>query len=671
MGEFGLPTNAFAWFALAVALLLVVAFRQQLTRARFVATTERHYRSYLLVLCLSAALGSVAYGYSYLRGGPRIIDATAYFQEARLFASGSMTSPAFEPSTATRGRFSYFQPDSGQSSILFPPGYPAILSLGFRIGAPWLVGALLAILLVWTTAELTRRLFERKDAALLAGLLSATTIALRYHTADTMSHGLAALLVTTAIYGTFSVGLSAGTITGLSLGWLMATRPVTGAAVLAACLLHRLLHARKGSWLLACALGLLPGVGLWFAYQWASTGSPWQATQYAYYAVADGPPGCFRYGFGNGIGCLFEHGDYIAKRLPHGYGVLQAAYVTLLRLRWHCLDVHNFEPLVVGLLVAIKAFASDARRRLSIIAIGAVIVGYLPFYFDASYPGGGARLFVDIIPLEHVLVAGWLVTTPWTRWFVSLSLAGFALHGAFEHAKLRDRDGGRPMFEPAVLEAAHVHRGLVFIDTDHGFFLGHDPKHRDAKAGIVVLRQHGDAHDRIAWQTLGRPTTYRYRFDPTARNARPEVISISPNELSLLTRFEAESQWPALAVESGWVRPVFPPNDCTSGRRGLSLEPVHGRVSASLSIYAEGAGSHRIKLGFVARKTGQQQIAVNLGARNYWFEQDALEYQCFAKTLDGVALSAGEQTIRIEADALGVVVDYWELVPMDSGAISP
>lgn len=663
MGDFALPSSGFAWFALAVAALWAVLLGQSRHYTRCLAAAERHYYKVLLLLSLVAAVGSLVYVALYLRGGPRIIDATAYFQQAKVFASGALTSPAFEPSAATRGRFTYFDSAAAASAIIFPPGYPALLSLGVRLGAPMLVGATLAALLVWSTAELARQLFAHKTVALLAGLLSATNMALRYHTADTMSHGLAALLVTTSVCGTLGASLPSGALAGLSLGWLLATRPVTGAALLITCVAYRTLHVREYRWFLGCGLGLLPGLGLWLAYQWACTGSPWHATQYAYYAVADGPPGCFRYGFGSNIGCLFEHGDYVERRLPHGYGLLQAAYVTVLRLRWHSLDVHNFELLALGLLVAIKAGWRDARCRLNIIAIAAVVLGYLPFYFDASYPGGGARLFVDIIPLEHALVAGWLLSTPWARWFLPLSLAGFALHGSFEHAKLRDRDGGRPMFEPAELKRANIRSGLVFVDTDHGFLLGHEPRLRDAQRGIVVLRAHDDAHDRAAWQALGRPAAYRYRFDPAAKDARAQLLPLLPDELSSWTRFEAEAEWPALRVDSGWVRPVFPPNDCSSSRRGLALEPIGGKAAATLGLYAERAGLFDIEVGFVGRSTGRQRIALTIGPAERVIEQDALEHQCFTRALENVELAIGEQPLRVTTNELGVVLDYWRVVP--------
>ena len=51
-----------------------------------------------------------------------------------------------------------------------------------------------AALLVVATAALARRTTGRSDVARMAAVLSATSGALRYHTADTMSHGLAALL---------------------------------------------------------------------------------------------------------------------------------------------------------------------------------------------------------------------------------------------------------------------------------------------------------------------------------------------------------------------------------------------------------------------------------------------------------------------------------------------
>lgn len=659
MGQFGLPPDVVAWCAMAAALgmaAVALASEQRLRLARF---AERHYRLTLCTLALAAAALSIGYVAYYLRGGPRIIDATAYYQQARTFAAGDLTLPLFEPTTATRGRFLYLEPNHNTLGVIFPPGYAACLSLGFLVRSPYAIGAAIAGLLVWASASLTLRLFQRKDAALLAGLFSVTTAALRYHTADTMSHGFAALLTTLAVLGSLSDGMAGGILAGLSLGWLLATRPVTFAVVVLACVGYRLLHARHANWFLPFAAALVPGCALWLLYQFATTGSFTHATQMAYYSVADGPAGCFRYGFGKGIGCVFEHGSYIEKRLPDGYGLGQAGFVTLLRLRWHSLDLHNLEPLALATLIALAKAVRQPNTRLLAVAILGVFLGYMPFYFDGNYPGGGARFFADVIVLEHVLVAGWLVNTRWSRWFLPLSLTGFAVHGSFEHLQLRNRDGGRPMFEPAVLSDAGVSRGLVFVGTDHGFLLGHDPSARDPHRELVVLRHHGDAHDRVLWESLGRPQAYRYEFDPTEREARAHVSRIESSELLGLVRYEAESQWPVLAIEQGWVRPVYPPNGCTSARRGLALEPALSGASAQLTLYSEQPGTAEIELGFVARKAGHQRIAVRIGQREVVVDRDAQAHECFEARLHDVTLGRGEQSFWVQTNDLGVVLDYW------------
>jgi hypothetical protein len=622
---------------------------------------ETHYRVALFGLCLTAATLSFGYVAFYLRGGPRIIDATAYLLQARGFASGHLTLPTLEPSASLRGRFLYFSPELRHLSVLFPPGYPAVLALSILLGSPWLLGAALAAALVWMTAKLTLRLFDDKTAALFAAILSTINACLRYHTADTMSHGLCALLVVTALYGAFGSRRRDALLSGFVLGWLVATRPVTALAIGFVIAIRWLVVERSLRSLGLITLGLIPGTLLWLGYQWVSTGSPWFSTQYAYYAVADGPPGCFRYGFGQGIGCLFEHGSYVAKRLPHGYGLWQAVYVTLLRLRWHALDVLNVELLFP---VVIWALALAARRpHLKYVAwsIVAVVLAYLPFYFDASYPGGGARLFVDVVALEQVLVAGLFVHHGIGRWLVSMSLAGFAFHGVFEHRQLMERDGGRPMFEPHVLDAQGIAHGLVFVDTDHGFLLGHEPAVTDVNRGRVVVRRRGDAHDRLLWERLGRPPTFRYHFDPGAHESRGSVVPLSPGQLNSLFGFEAEAEWPPWRVDAGWVLPVYPPNDCTSAQRGLSLEPVNGKSIVTLALPVEHAGVYRLRVNWVARRSGRQTATLSLAQRQFDVDRDALTHQCFETIHEGLRLDSGELPMTIESGPLGLVIDRYRL----------
>src|SRR5262249_41984058 len=111
---------------------------------------------------------------------------------------------------------------------IFPPGYPAILALGFWLGAPLLIGPLIGALLVVATHALALRVFEQRAIALLAAALSAICGVLRYHTADTMSHGWSALLFAVALWAALGRTPLFAVASGLCAGWLVATRPVTG-----------------------------------------------------------------------------------------------------------------------------------------------------------------------------------------------------------------------------------------------------------------------------------------------------------------------------------------------------------------------------------------------------------------------------------------------------------
>src|SRR5262249_29657369 len=207
----------------------------------------------------------------------------------------------------------------------------------------------------------------------------------------------------------------------------------------------------------------------------------------------------------------------------------------------------NLEVLALLVPAGAAAARADMRGRALGLAVAAQVIAYAPFYFDGNYPGGGGRLFCDVLPVEHVLaavaVAAWAARPPHPRLAagsVALALLGFAFRAGFDHAALRDRDGGRPFFEPAELARAGVDRGLVFVDTDHGFDLAFDPAPR---GGLEVARFHGDALDRMTWEAHGRPPAYRHRV------AIPSII-VEPLVFAPITRastlsIEGESLWPA------------------------------------------------------------------------------------------------------------------------------
>jgi len=158
-----------------------------------------------------------------------------------------------------------------------------------------------------------------------------------------------------------------------------------------------------------------------------------------------------------------------------------------------------------------------------------------------------------------------------------VALLGFAVRAGREHTALRDREGGRPMFEPA-RTAALPHDALLFIDTDHGFALAARPE-----APRAVARRRGDALDYMAWDAAGRPPAFAYTYDPGAAVAVPSVAPFdfgidardaAPGTLPPSQRtIEAESLWPPAVQGLGWVRTAYATGTCASAGRWLEMVP--------------------------------------------------------------------------------------------------
>lgn len=650
------PADSVSWAAALLAVggaVFVVGWRAR--AARLVAALPSP--AWVAILALTAAGLSLGYTAHYLRGGPRIIDATSYWLEARSFAAGGFTFAPPGPLASFGGRFLVTPADADRLGVIFPPGYPALLALGFIAGAPLAVGPLLAAGLVVTTFALGRATARRDDVALLAAALSALSVAQRYHTADTMSHGWAALLAALTLLGALRGTPAAALGAGLAAGWLVATRPFSGLvfAVLAAAAL-----AANPRRLPLLALGCLPGIVLLIAHQQAVTGEPWSSSQLRYYALADGPPGCFRYGFGDSIGCRHEHGDFVASLLPDGFGFWQALGVTGVRLFMHLRDAGN-SPLLAPLIV-LGAMGARRQRGLAwpTLGVAGIVLAYVPFYFDGSYPGGGARLYADALPLEHVLLAQGLFTARLASLALPLVLGGFAFVTSQDHRALSVRDGGRPYFEPAVLAAARVSRALVFVDTDHGFNLGYDPRVRSAADGVVVARLRGDANDRFLWEALGRPPVFAYRW-PTQGGAPELVPRAIPAPRAL--RYEAESYWPLGTMRDGWAHPDFP--SCASGNRGLRFRATGAAAaSAGFSIEVPRAGWYRIETGWAAAESLAGRVAVRAPGIAVERSYAKVEGSCWVLSLGEVALGAGRVPFEFRTEGTGAVLDFLELAPV-------
>lgn len=657
LGSWGAPPDLPAKVAVAVATIaLGLAFVR-----RSPVLYGGHSRRFLGIASVTAAVLSIAYIASYLHGGPRIIDATTYFLQGRALSHGDFAWTPLEPTAEFRGRFLIYREDTHTLGGIFPPGYPLLLVPGFWLGAPMIIGPAIAAALVVATYRLAKTLGLGEPHARAAALLSIACVALRYHTADTMSHGATALGIALALEQALQ---RRAALAWLAVGYVFATRPVSALPI--GVVVGALTLRGKGWQKVKPLWGFMPGAALLLLSQRAVTGSFFSSAQRMYYALSDGPTGCFRYGFGADTGCVFEHGDFVHARLANGYGVVEALGTTLRRLHHHLLDVANFEPLALLVLVPISKQRTAPAVRAASAVIGLHFLAYLPFYFDGDYPGGGARLFADVLPIEHVLVVlgVTLVAKQVDRALhlvAALSLASFAVHASFEHDKLRVRDAGHPWFEKEVLAHASITQGLVFIDSDHGFALAHDPGQRIAD-GVVVARRRGDDRDRLLYERLGRPPTFWYRFEPDGKIKEPLSVAWAPPEPGDAFRFEAEAEWPALSQSHGFAVPGWT-HACASGQRALVLTPDTDRATATIELPVPTDGHWLLTVTvsnaripytkmFGSERSAKGALEVG-GQRFEWADPN----DCASLPPREVELTAPSARVQIEASGGPIAVD--------------
>ena len=239
LGIWGRPPDEPAKVAAALAIgMLLLAVTGRGRSLLGLGPTPMPRKLFLWVTAFSAALLSILYIALYLRGGPRIIDATTYFLQGRALSHGDFAWTVAEPSGSFRGRFLLYRDVGGEGVMggIFPPGYPMLLALGFGMGAPMVVGPAIAAAIVVATYRLARTMAEStkapadvvEGAARAAAMLSVFCGALRYHTADTMAHGATALGIALALEA--ALKRRAG-LAGLAVGAVVATRPMSALAI--------------------------------------------------------------------------------------------------------------------------------------------------------------------------------------------------------------------------------------------------------------------------------------------------------------------------------------------------------------------------------------------------------------------------------------------------------
>ncbi len=374
-----------------------------------------------LAVILSAVVGVVlarVLGRVALGDMPHVMDEIAYTFQAKLFAAGELRAPEALPRAAFT---TWFLEDRGARYGIFPPGWPAVLAIGEKVGLAAWVNPLLHGTTVLLVGRAGRRAGGPLVAAVAAALYAMSPQAVLL-AASRMSHALVAcaaavILVFVAELVIREVGeapprVSLAAAAGLALGIAAATRPLCGTILGAFLALGILLAARAEvlslratvRQVLAAGLAALPPtIGL-LAFNHALTGSALRFPQMAYFdehlAPADLPffqyrKGCNALGLGAGHGCdltVHDARHTIANALSN-LGDNMTAWLLLA-----CGPL-----LVVGLVSALAR--KETRRRSGLF----VLVPVLSILLYALYWHGGtcfgARFYQSALPATVIVVA--------------------------------------------------------------------------------------------------------------------------------------------------------------------------------------------------------------------------------------------------------------------------
>lgn len=349
-------------------------------------------RSALIVVVICAGLAWFVF-----QRMPHVPDEIVYLMQARYFAAGTMQLPPPPAAAAFDVDLMFYEP--GRAFSPLPPGWPAILALGVRLGVPWLVNPVLSGVCILLVHALMRRLDTARTAR-LATLLLATSpwflflgMSLMTHTA-TLACALAAALGI-AVARARSAVLPAAAA-GVGVGIIGLIRPLEGLAVALVLGLWSLTASHRWFRLLpSAALTAVTAAvsALALPYNAALTGSartfPIMMYVDRYYS-----PGANDMGFGPNRGMGWGGLD----PWP-GHGWRDVILNSLLNGAALNLELFGWASGSILLIVVLVCSGRLRRSDWAMLGVIALIVGLHAFYWFGGGPDFAARYwYLVIIP---------------------------------------------------------------------------------------------------------------------------------------------------------------------------------------------------------------------------------------------------------------------------------
>src|SRR5260221_5793036 len=182
---------------------------------------------------------------------PHLEDEFGYLYQAKIFAGGhayAVRDPE-DPGAQFWQPF-VIQPETQSDGVLkrfdkYTPCWPLLLTFGVLLGTPWLINPMLAMLSVALVYRLGREIFEESVGIVSAALLAICPMALLLD-ATLMSHVPAMFMAIVFVYGYWRMTRAGkgryrwAALSGLALGLMLSTRPLSAAAIAVPVILHAL-----------------------------------------------------------------------------------------------------------------------------------------------------------------------------------------------------------------------------------------------------------------------------------------------------------------------------------------------------------------------------------------------------------------------------------------------
>jgi hypothetical protein len=325
--------------------------------------------------------GSAWISVALYRQLPHILDASEYYLQAGMFASGHLW---FDPPPLANDFGNYSQVIWEHRWFAhYPPGAAAAYAVGRLAGLAWLVGPLAAVVMVLGTAVTARTWFGPRAGLAALGLGSLSPFVL-FQAGSFLSHPIAGAALGGSL-AAFSRGEASRRrwpwpflVVGVLLGWAFLTREMS-AGLFGLPLLGWLLAHRRWRPLLLIGVGILPCLAVYLGYNLALTRDPLLLPRIT--ADATDHPG-----FGD-VGQFGRH-------------TLAAGFVNAEQdLNALQLDLFGWPPLFALGLLALPFLLGQAVRRDLMLASGALLfVGGCIAFYAHGIGALGPRYYYEGLP---------------------------------------------------------------------------------------------------------------------------------------------------------------------------------------------------------------------------------------------------------------------------------